>query len=110
MTIKAVLPVISCRIISKCDSKTSKKKTKKITLSIDLSPCLGQSATDDCRHLIEILCPDDKILNCCLQLKELGSHVILLSNDKNLSIKAKVNHVNILTSRLCNEKYDNDDR
>lgn len=69
----------------------------------------GQSANEDNEHLIDIQCPDDKILNCCLQLKEKGCDVLLLSNDKNLSIKAKVNHVDVHTSRFYNEKYDNNE-
>lgn len=70
---------------------------------------VGQSALEDCRHLIEIESPDDKILNCCLQLKSSSKKVILLSDDKNLCCKAKSSGIDIRTSRMCNEKYDRDE-
>lgn len=69
----------------------------------------GQSATDDRNHIIEITNPDDKILNCCIQLKEHRNQVALLSQDKNLCCKAKASGINIITPRMCNELFDKKD-
>lgn len=53
----------------------------------------GQGAVDHNRHLIEIENPDDKILNCCLQVQPYVRHVILLSNDINLTNKSMASGV-----------------
>lgn len=67
---------------------------------------LGQSAKDDKEVLIDITSPDDKILNCCLQLKERSNQVTLLTNDINLSNKAMSSGITTITSRKCNEMYE----
>ncbi|XP_026474878.1 uncharacterized protein LOC113378545 [Ctenocephalides felis] len=53
----------------------------------------GQSAVDCSNHLITIDCPDDKILNCCLQIQKTNKNVVLLSNDNNLRTKCIVTRV-----------------
>lgn len=57
----------------------------------------GQSATEAMRHLINVESADDSILNCCLQIKEECSNVVLLSNDVNLRNKAIINNVKTCT-------------
>lgn len=59
----------------------------------------GQSAIDHNRSLIEIDSADDRILNCCLQLKSSVERVILLSNDINLTNKATVSGVESVTAK-----------
>ncbi|XP_031628262.1 transcriptional protein SWT1-like isoform X2 [Contarinia nasturtii] len=66
---------------------------------------LGQKATMDSEHLIEVNSPDDRILNCCLQLKNQSKTVTLLTNDKNLSIKAQFNGIDTITAKKCLEIY-----
>lgn len=51
----------------------------------------GQKATDHGIKLIDVQSGDDDVLNCCLQVKESGKKVILLSNDVNLRNKALFN-------------------
>ncbi|ODN94283.1 hypothetical protein L198_05139 [Cryptococcus wingfieldii CBS 7118] len=36
---------------------------------------------------------DDEILDCCLYFEEMGGKVALWTNDKNLGVKAEINHV-----------------
>lgn len=69
----------------------------------------GQSATEDRRHIIDVDSPDDRILNCCIQLKDNHNLVSLLSSDKNLCCKAKSSGINIVTPRECNEHFDTQD-
>ncbi|XP_026314774.1 transcriptional protein SWT1 isoform X2 [Hyposmocoma kahamanoa] len=57
----------------------------------------GQSLRDANCHIYPCELPDDEILNCCLQQKERGISVILLSNDKNLCNKASINGVKCIT-------------
>lgn len=66
----------------------------------------GQKATDDCKYVINIENADDKILNCCLQLKEYTSDVILLTNDINLSNKAMSSGIDTMTSKQCQRVYE----
>ncbi|KAF6202244.1 hypothetical protein GE061_004642, partial [Apolygus lucorum] len=51
--------------------------------------------------------PDDHLIKCCLQLKWAGYNVLLLTNDKNLIIKAVVSEVSAMRcdefSRICRE-------
>ncbi|XP_031628221.1 transcriptional protein SWT1 [Contarinia nasturtii] len=65
----------------------------------------GQKATEDNDHIIEVKSPDDKILNCCLQLKNQSKEIILLTNDINLSNKALVNGIETITSHKCLETF-----
>ncbi|XP_037937170.1 transcriptional protein SWT1-like [Teleopsis dalmanni] len=48
----------------------------------------AQSVVEDRRHLIDITSADDRIINCCLQIKENVENVILLTEDVNLQNKA----------------------
>lgn len=53
----------------------------------------GQNVQDHSRKLLDIESGDDDVLNCCLQVKESGKKVILLSNDVNLRNKALFNEI-----------------
>lgn len=53
----------------------------------------GQKIADHNNKLIDIESGDDDVLNCCLQVKESGKKVILLSNDVNLRNKALFNEI-----------------
>lgn len=48
----------------------------------------GQKVGDHNIKLMEVQSGDDDVLNCCLQVKESGKKVVLLSNDVNLRNKA----------------------
>lgn len=63
---------------------------------------LGQNAIESSRELIEIDSGDDYIINSALQMKELTSKIILLSNDKNLRNKAFVNGFDAFSSDTLN--------
>ncbi|XP_055297791.1 transcriptional protein SWT1 [Sitodiplosis mosellana] len=65
----------------------------------------GQKATEDNDHIISVTSPDDKILNCCLQLKGQSKEVILVTNDINLSNKALLSDIEAITSKQCLEKF-----
>ncbi|KAJ1524898.1 hypothetical protein ONE63_009759 [Megalurothrips usitatus] len=53
-------------------------------------------------------CPDDKILQSCIQLKDQGHDVILLSNDKNLLNKALISQVSAFSKdELSNQLNKN---
>jgi len=55
----------------------------------------AQSALEEADHLIKIDCPDDSILNCCLQLQAQVPHMILLTNDANLRLKANASNIQV---------------
>lgn len=59
---------------------------------------LGQKATEDHQHIIHIDSPDDRILNCCLQLANQSLDIILLTNDRNLDNKAATSGIRTLSS------------
>lgn len=54
---------------------------------------------------VDAKCPDDKILNYCLQLKYQSIKIILVINDKNLSNRALVNSIETINSKECLEKF-----
>lgn len=60
---------------------------------------------EDKSHVIDVTSPDDKILNCCLQLKNQQKDIILVTNDKNLAAKALLNEIEAITSRECLERF-----
>ncbi|XP_071581304.1 uncharacterized protein Swt1 [Temnothorax nylanderi] len=51
-------------------------------------------------------CPDDEILQCCLQIHQLGKSVVLLSYDKNLCTKAMIYNILALGRNDPLEKID----
>ncbi|CAK1540760.1 unnamed protein product [Leptosia nina] len=53
----------------------------------------GQSLRDANCHIYPCEMPDDEILNCALQQVERGKNVLLVTNDKNLCNKARINSV-----------------
>ncbi|EDW62479.1 transcriptional protein SWT1 [Drosophila virilis] len=55
----------------------------------------GQSALEEADHLIEVDCPDDSIVNCCLQLQTQVPHLMLLTNDNNLRLKANASAIQV---------------
>ncbi|XP_011177396.2 transcriptional protein SWT1 [Zeugodacus cucurbitae] len=57
----------------------------------------AQSALSELEHLVEITSPDDRIINCCLQVKQHIDHVILLTEDINLRNKAICNNILVST-------------
>ncbi|XP_017138739.1 transcriptional protein SWT1 [Drosophila miranda] len=57
----------------------------------------AQSAEKESEHLIEVDCGDDSVVNCCLQLKKEVPHMILLTNDANLRLKAKSSAIPVST-------------
>lgn len=57
----------------------------------------AQSALSELEHLVEITSPDDRIINCCLQVKQHIVHVILLTEDINLRNKAICNNILVST-------------
>lgn len=65
---------------------------------------LVQSALEERDAIIVIKCPDDSILNACLQVKEHVSKVILLTDDVNLRNKCAANNV---TATAINTLKDN---
>lgn len=89
---------------------TSKLKFHEKKFYVDLTKIFflfysGQKAIDDKNHLIDVTSPDDRILNCCLQLKNQSKEVILVTNDKNLSNKAMLSDIEAITSKTCLEKF-----
>lgn len=67
---------------------------------------LGQTAVEDKNHLITIQNNDDRILNCCLQLREQSKKVILVTNDIHLLNKGRINEVESITIKKCLEKFE----
>lgn len=61
---------------------------------------------DHNRHLIEIENPDDKILNCCLQVRSYSRHCILLSNDFNLTNKAIASGIGGCSTKQIKERLN----
>ncbi|XP_067635189.1 transcriptional protein SWT1 [Eurosta solidaginis] len=57
----------------------------------------AQSAVSELEHLVEVTSPDDRIINCCLQVKHHVEHVILLTEDINLRTKAICNSILVST-------------
>ncbi|XP_069966727.1 uncharacterized protein Swt1 [Bactrocera oleae] len=57
----------------------------------------AQSALSELEHLVEITSPDDRIINCCLQVKQQIDHIILLTEDINLRNKAICNNILVST-------------
>jgi len=55
----------------------------------------AQSAVEEAEHLIEVDCPDDSIVNCCLQLSEQVPNMMLLTNDANLRLKANASGIQV---------------
>lgn len=58
----------------------------------------GQSTVEATVHLVPVENPDDHIINCCFQVRQIisgraGTDLMLLSNDVNLRNKALVNGV-----------------
>lgn len=60
---------------------------------------------DAAEHLIEVDCPDDSIVNCCLQLKEEVPHMMLLTNDANLRLKGNANNIEVSCRSDLMAKY-----
>ncbi|XP_002134780.2 transcriptional protein SWT1 isoform X1 [Drosophila pseudoobscura] len=67
---------------------------KKFDESLEIQ---AQSAEEESEHLIEVDCGDDSVVNCCLQLKKEVPHMILLTNDANLRLKAKSSAIPVST-------------
>lgn len=74
--------------------------------SIIFDDCLGQKASEDTQHMIDIRGADDRILNCCLQLKQHSSDVILVSNDINLRNKSLASGIWAINSSEYLLKYE----
>ncbi|KAI8034827.1 hypothetical protein M5D96_012343 [Drosophila gunungcola] len=55
----------------------------------------AQSAIEAAQHLIEVDCPDDSIVNCCLQLQQHVPNVMLVTNDQNLRLKANASAIQV---------------
>ncbi|EDW07758.1 transcriptional protein SWT1 [Drosophila mojavensis] len=55
----------------------------------------AQSALEEANHLIEVDCPDDSIVNCCLQLQSQVPHLMLVTNDNNLRLKANASAIQV---------------
>ncbi|XP_037724731.1 uncharacterized protein LOC119556526 [Drosophila subpulchrella] len=55
----------------------------------------AQSAVEEAEHLVEVDCPDDSIVNCCLQLSEQVPNMMLLTNDANLRLKANASGIQV---------------
>ncbi|XP_017045637.1 transcriptional protein SWT1 [Drosophila ficusphila] len=55
----------------------------------------AQSALEEAEHLIKVDCPDDSIVNSCLQLREQVPHMMLLTNDANLRLKANASAIEV---------------
>ncbi|KAH8314979.1 hypothetical protein KR074_006382 [Drosophila pseudoananassae] len=68
----------------------------------------AQSAVDAAEHLIEVDCPDDSIVNCCLQLKEEVPHMMLLTNDANLRLKGNANNIEVSCRSDLMAQYHNE--
>lgn len=45
--------------------------------------------------MIDVDCPDDSIVNCCLQLQSEVPHLMLLTNDNNLRLKANASAIQV---------------
>ncbi|XP_066592364.1 transcriptional protein SWT1 isoform X2 [Prorops nasuta] len=69
---------------------------------------LGQRPEDvlNNKSKFEIDCPDDEILQTCLQIRESNKSVVLLSYDQNLCNKAMIFDINCLGSKDPLEKVD----
>ncbi|XP_030378178.1 transcriptional protein SWT1 isoform X2 [Scaptodrosophila lebanonensis] len=65
---------------------------KKFDESLDIQ---AQSAIEEAQHLIDVDCPDDSIVNCCLQLQTQVTHMMLLTNDANLRLKANASSIKV---------------
>ncbi|XP_017011250.2 uncharacterized protein Swt1 [Drosophila takahashii] len=64
----------------------------KFDMSLEIQ---AQSAVEEAEHLIEVGCPDDSIVNCCLQLRDQVPHMLLLTNDANLRLKANASGIRV---------------
>lgn len=69
---------------------------------------IGQTREDAARNKEKFFidCPDDEILQTCLQIRELGKSVVLMSNDINLRNKAMIYDVATLARNDPLEKID----
>lgn len=76
-----------------------------LSLLLRFTMFIGQKAMEDKSHVIDVSSPDDKVLNCCLQLKNQSKEIILVTNDKNLASKALLNGIEAITSRECLERF-----
>ncbi|BFF97416.1 transcriptional protein SWT1-like [Drosophila madeirensis] len=65
----------------------------------------AQSALEESEHLIEVDCGDDSIVNCCLQLQKEVPHMVLLTNDANLRLKAKSSAIPVSTQSELKATY-----
>ncbi|EDW55980.1 transcriptional protein SWT1 [Drosophila sechellia] len=65
----------------------------------------AQSALEEADHLIKIDCPDDSIVNCCLQLQEQVPHMMLLTNDANLRLKANASDIKVSSRSALMSTY-----
>lgn len=78
----------------------------------------GQTAVDAAanRKKFQVESPDDEILQSCLQIRELGCTVVLLSNDKNLCNKAIIHDISTygrhesIQEMLSSNKYEAEPR
>ncbi|KAH8347600.1 hypothetical protein KR067_002306, partial [Drosophila pandora] len=99
------IPYIVIKELDKLKAKSSEENSKRLLAvrairylntqfdeSLDIQ---AQSAVDAAEHLIEVDCPDDSIVNCCLQLKEEVPHMMLLTNDANLRLKGNANNIEV---------------
>lgn len=66
---------------------------------------IGQKATEDKTHEIDVASQDDRVLNCCIQLKNKSIDIILATNDKNLANKALSEKIEAITSQECLERF-----
>ncbi|KAH8354733.1 hypothetical protein KR084_004926, partial [Drosophila pseudotakahashii] len=64
----------------------------KFDMSLEIQ---AQSAVEEAEHLIEVDCPDDSIVNCCLQLRDQVPQMMLLTNDANLRLKANASGIQV---------------
>ncbi|XP_017085651.1 uncharacterized protein LOC108117632 isoform X2 [Drosophila eugracilis] len=63
---------------------------KKFDESLEIQ---AQSAVEEADHQIEVDCPDDSIVNCCLQLRDQVPNMLLVTNDANLRLKANASAI-----------------
>ncbi|EDV98327.1 GH22729 [Drosophila grimshawi] len=73
----------------------------------DLDKIEAQSALEDAEQLIDIDSADDSIINCCLQLKQQLTHMMLLTNDNNLRLKARASSIKVSTCHQLSSHKSN---
>ncbi|XP_026837556.1 transcriptional protein SWT1 isoform X2 [Drosophila erecta] len=99
------IPYIVIKELDKLKSQYNSDNPKRLVavrairyLNTKFDESLGiqaQSAEEEADHLIKVDCPDDSIINCCLQLQDQVPNMMLLTNDENVRLKANASDIQV---------------